>query len=80
MEVPSQPDSYYTPELPALRGCGVDYHGNNDIPLLLLLWKNHEKTYPKVPFGAQPGRSARAKNQEECTSVGLVIPFGQLTF
>lgn len=59
---------------------GVDNHGNNDIPFLLLLWKNHEKTYPRVPFGKQLGRSARAKEQQEHRSVGLVIPFSQLPF
>lgn len=64
MEIASQHDSHYVPESSTLRGCRVGNYGNNDNPLLLTLWKNHEKTYPKLPFGAQPGRNARAKGQE----------------
>lgn len=64
MEIASQHDSHYVPESPTLRGCSVGNYGNNDNPLLLTLLKNHEKTYPKLPFGAQPGRNARVKGQE----------------
>lgn len=64
MEIASQHDSHYVPESSTLRGCRVGNYGNNDNPLLLTLRENHEKTYPKLPFGAQPGRNVRAKGQE----------------
>lgn len=63
MEIASQHDSQYVPESSTLRWCSVCNYRNNDNPLLLTLWKNHEKTYPKLPFGAQPGKNARVMGQ-----------------